>query len=75
MIFSLRKAADGERDYAPWCVIVDGIELLNGIETETEALAIIETLRACPPLPAKVVPIRPAGLLAGLKHSRIRSAS
>jgi hypothetical protein len=75
MVFTVRKSPDGERDYAPWCIVVDGTELLNGLETETEALAIIETLRACPPLPAKVVPIRPAGLLAGLKHSRTRTAS
>jgi hypothetical protein len=70
MIFSTAKAPDGERDYAPWCVVVDGEELLNGLETETEALAIIETLRACPPLPPKVIAIRPTGLLAALKHAR-----
>jgi hypothetical protein len=75
MVFTVAKSPDGERDYAPWAIFVDGVELLNGLETEAEALAIVETLRSCPPLPAKVVPIRPAGLLAGLKHSRIRSAS
>jgi hypothetical protein len=75
MIFTVKKCPEGERDYAPWCLFVDGIELLNGLETETEALSIVETLRSCPPLPAKVVPIRASGLLAGLKHSRTRSAS
>ncbi len=49
MIFSAVKSPQGERDYAPWCVFVDGHEIINGIENEAEAQSICELLRTAKP--------------------------
>ena len=51
MIFSAVKTPVGLRDYAPWCVFVDGQEIINGIENEAEALSIIQLLRTAKPKP------------------------
>ena len=49
MIFSAVKSPQGVRDYAPWCVFVDGREIINGIENEAEAQSIIQLLRTAKP--------------------------
>ena len=56
MIFTVKKCPEGERDYAPWCLFVDGIELLNGLETETEALSIVERYDPARHFPPKLFP-------------------
>jgi hypothetical protein len=62
MIFSAVRSPVGTRDYAPWCVCVDGVELLIGLESEAEAHSIIKLLRTAKPkaIPAPKPPFHSA---------------
>jgi hypothetical protein len=73
MFFSTGKSDDPELSYAPYIVLKDGEIYLLGIELEEEAQNIAHLLNGSL-LCQRVIPIKPAKALLGLKQLRRRSA-